>query len=319
MKPASLPRSLRHEPFLVADAVPVVGAERLRRRDLGAPTRGLRIPGASADRGALTPFAFSLLLGDHQHFSHLTAAALWGLPAPRSSLLHTTTVGDGSVTRRRQVVGHRVTPRLADIDVVHGLPVSSRLACWAECSTILPLDDLVVLGDALIVLRGRDSAGFSLPGFHTVDDLERAVRRRAGSRGARRLRSALALVRVGAESPRETRLRLQLAREGIRTPMLNCEIHDASGAFVARPDMVFGRERVCVEYDGDHHRTDRSTYRDDKRRREALADDDWHTLYVSDDDLGGELWVAFVRRLRRALLRGEIQRQRRAAGDRGPG
>ncbi|BDZ50385.1 hypothetical protein GCM10025867_26260 [Frondihabitans sucicola] len=101
--------------------------------------------------------------------------------------------------------------------------------------------------------------------------------------------------------------------------MLNCEIHDASGAFVARPDMVFGRERVCVEYDGDHHRTDRSTYRDDKRRREALADDDWHTLYVSDDDLGGELWVAFVRRLRRALLRGEIQRQRRAAGDRGPG
>jgi hypothetical protein len=295
-----LPPLLATDPFTVRDALALAPYSRLRRRDVQLLARGLRAHRGSA--AGADPASFAELLGPYQHFSHVTAAALWGMPVPPSPVIHTTTVGDGSVTRRPGFVGHRVAPERARVDMLRGIPVSDRVETWAECATLLSHEQLVAVGDFLV---GRDCG-------HDLDEVHAALRRRRGGRGVRLLRVALADVRVGAESPRETRLRLRLAAQGFRPPLLNCEIwHD--GLFVARPDIIFGRERVAVEYDGDQHRTDRKTYRDDKRRREALADAGWHALYVSDDDLSGPEWAAFVGRLRRALHRGEASARRRPA------
>lgn len=253
------PPLLANDAFTVRDALALVPYSRLRRRDVELLARGLRAPRGWAARRDLASVA--VLLGPRQHFSHTSAAELWGMPVPSSRTIHTTTVGDGSVTRRPGFVGHRVAPGRARVDMVRGIPVSDRVETWAECFSLLSHEQLVAVGDFLV---GRDCG-------HDLDELQEALRRGRGGRGVRLLREALADVRVGAESPRETRLRLRLAAEGIRPPLLKCEIwHD--GLFVARSDIIFGRERTAVEYDGDQHRTDRKTYRDDKRRREALAD-----------------------------------------------
>ncbi|AMM20693.1 hypothetical protein AX769_11765 [Frondihabitans sp. PAMC 28766] len=212
------------------------------------------------------------------------------------------------MTRRPGFVGHRISADRARVTLLRGIPVSDRVQSWAECSTLLSLEQLVIAGDFLVGKKCR----------HAIDELAGVVAGRCGLRGTRLLREALSLVAVGSESPRETRLRLQLLREGFRLPLLNCEIHDEQDRFVARPDIIFGREHVVVEYDGDQHRTDRKTYRDDKRRREALADAGWHALYLSDDDLTGEHWAAFVGRLRRALSRGEAGARTRVAPGPGP-
>jgi very-short-patch-repair endonuclease len=295
---SNLPSALLTEPFLVRDAVQSIPYERLRQPGIVLLARGLRASSPIAAQARIDPLHFVRLLGSHQHFSHTTAASLWGMPVPATSSLHTTTVGDGSVTRRPGFVGHRVSLERADVDQIRGIPVSSRVGAWAECSTLVPLDDLVAMGDFLVGTKCG----------HDREELVGAVTRRAGARGTRILRQALDLVCVGAESQRETRLRLQLLREGFRLPLLNCTIHDDHDRFVARSDIVFGRERVVVEYDGDKHRTDRKTFRNDKRRREALADAGWHALSLSDDDLSGDNWTAFVSRLRRALARGEAAR-----------
>ncbi|WP_123504393.1 DUF559 domain-containing protein [Frondihabitans sp. PhB188] len=299
MRPRPLPPSLSTHPFVVRDALPLVSPERLRRRDLLRPARGLRAHVSLA--GLPPPVLLAGVLGPNQHFSHTTAAALWGMPVPAVDGVHTTTIGTGSVTRRDGFVGHRITAERARVAVLRGIRVSDRVDAWAECATLLSVDELVAAGDHLVGPAGCD-----------LDDLRAAADRRRGQRGVRALCAALDQVRVGSESPRETRLRLQLMRERFRLPLLNCAIHDADDRFVARPDIIFGRERVCVEYDGDHHRTNRTTYRDDKRRREALADAGWTVLYLSDDDLRGPHWAAFVGRLRRALARGEASRRRPA-------
>jgi hypothetical protein len=52
----------------------------------------------------------------------------------------------------------------------------------------------------------------------TVDDVERIADRHPGARGMRRLRQALDLADGGAESPKETELRLLLVRDGLPRP-----------------------------------------------------------------------------------------------------
>lgn len=293
MKPDALPSPLAQESFRVGAGLEHVPYSRLRRVDFVALAHGLRVHRSRADlqRARLA----APLLGANQFFSHTTAAEVWGMPVPFDAALHTTTIGAGSVTRRPGFVGHRVSPEGVSVEVVRGIRVSPRLQTWGECATVLTQEELIIVGDYLVGPRCG----------HSLDELEAEVARRRGQRGARGLRRALASVCVGAESPRETRLRLQLLDAGFRLPLLNCSIHDGPGRFIARPDIIYGRERVCVEYDGDHHRTDRKTYRDDKRRREALADAGWRVLYLSDDDLSGRNWEAFVVRLGRALARGE--------------
>lgn len=294
MSERRLPPALRDEPFSVAQAISRgVGRHRLRRADLVAPFHGVRaetVPTTVLQRARCLTRA----LHPRQAFSHTTAATVWGVPLPliheHALELHVTTFDDDRAMRRLGVVGHRCigwTP--SSIEAIHGVPVTAPELTWIALGSLLALDDLVVAGDALVgPLR-----------LTTIDRLERALSGHRGRRGVRRLDEAIGLLRRGSRSPGETRLRLVCHRAGLPEPELNVDVrHD--GRFIACVDLAWPRERVAVEYEGDHHRTDRTVFRSDITRGERLRAAGWEMLRTTADDLHGR---EFVRRLRVALSR----------------
>ncbi|GHG42244.1 hypothetical protein GCM10012320_05010 [Sinomonas cellulolyticus] len=121
--------------------------------------------------------------------------------------------------------------------------------------------------------------------------LTAAVVAAAGRRGAARAREALALVRVGADSPMETRLRLALVRSGLPEPVVGCLIEGENGEHTY-VDLGFPQYRLAVEYDGVHHLTPQQQTRDAMRAKE-IADAGWRLLVITRGDMRhGGRWVA---------------------------
>ncbi len=68
------------------------------------------------------------------------------------------------------------------------------------------------------------------------------------------VRQAFALSMAGAESPPETAMRLAwLLDAELPTPMCNVPVHDLSGRFLGRPDLICPEVGVAAEYEGAHH------------------------------------------------------------------
>jgi very-short-patch-repair endonuclease len=112
--------------------------------------------------------------------------------------------------------------------------------------------------------------------------VEAVAARHPGARGSRQLRSVLALVDPGAESPKETWLRLLLIRAGLPKPKTQITVVD--GSWVARLDMGWEDVKVAVEYDGEQHRTDRRQYHRDIKRLEKLQRLGWIVIRVTAED-----------------------------------
>jgi very-short-patch-repair endonuclease len=145
----------------------------------------------------------------------------------------------------------------------------------------------------------------------TVADIEAVARRHRGAPGLRQLEQTLALVDAGAESPRETELRLLLQRSGLPPVQTQIEVRDEFGDYVARLDMGWPELRLAVEYDGDHHRTDRGQYVRDLRRLEELTRLGWVVIRVIKEDSD----VQIIRKIREArALQSTRVTQRRKSG-----
>jgi hypothetical protein len=172
--------------------------------------------------------------------------------------------------------------------------------------------------DEVMSLRGLSVAtpartGFDLArhlaGATTVahlDDLARATRitrrdlvnlvdRYPRARGNKRARLLIDMMDAGAESPKESWLRLVLISAGLPPPTTQIPVTD--GAIVAYLDMGWETPMVAVEYDGDHHRLDRRQYVKDIRRAESVAHLGWHVIRVIKEDRPREI----VERVTRAL------------------
>jgi hypothetical protein len=133
----------------------------------------------------------------------------------------------------------------------------------------------------------------------SVEDVQAIAARHPGTRGLRQLESVLDLVDRGAESPRESYLRLVLIRGGLPRPKTQVPVYADDGVLVAYLDMGWPELLVGVEYDGDHHRTDRQQYVRDIRRRDVVEDLGWLLVRVVAEDHPTDI----VRRARRAIAR----------------
>lgn len=260
-----------------------------RLRWLQQPFHGVRATAPCqhlTDRAA----ALHLVLPENSAFCRSTAAALLELPLPceltaAALPLEVMTPSDGALIRHRGTVGHRglETRRVVRIGK---LRVTSPVDTWLDLAQTLALDDLVILGDAILARNAQ-----------LIDDLREGVRRRAGSRGIRRAREALELVRPGVRSPMETRTRLLLVRAGLPEPELNAEVTDAAHTWIAEADMVWRDQRVIVEYDGRWH-ADPDQRRLDATRRRQLRAEGWIVieLFAADVLRHPEQTVELVRR-----------------------
>jgi hypothetical protein len=114
-----------------------------------------------------------------------------------------------------------------------------------------------------------------------------ATKRYEGRRGIKRARAALPLVDSGAESPRETWLRLLLIRAGFPPPSTQIPVYDEYGQLIAVLDMGWEHIKVAVDYEGDHHWMDRRRFNHDIRRAEAVAESGWIDVRVTAEDTEG--------------------------------
>lgn len=302
-----LPEHLRDSAFLVGEgAAAGLTEKRLRGADLRRPHRGVRVvgdagaggrPGAGA-RDAADSYAPLLRPGDR--FSHTTAAEIWGAPLPRrlEGILHVTSEDGSARPRSRGVVGHESVPSRS---IRFGLPVSPPATLIRELGVILDLDDLVAVTDHL-VLDPRVIAPSDPRPWIGLGELRDTLSSDRGP-GARRARTAAGLARDGVESPRETALRLMLARAGLPEPICGYELRHPRRGRIGWFDLAWPQYRTIAEYDGDQHRTDTRQYDRDIRRFDMASDVGVHVVRVRAAGLG-ERRTETVERVRGALIRG---------------
>ena len=130
-------------------------------------------------------------------------------------------------------------------------------------------------------------------------DVEMLAHKYAGRKGIMRARQAIELFDAGAQSPRESWLRIVLIQAGLPRPRTQIPVFDGFGDVVAYLDMGWEDVKVAVEYDGEQHRNDRRQYTWDVRRLEMLENLGWIVIRVVAGDRPAEV----VRRVRTALAR----------------
>jgi Protein of unknown function (DUF559) len=117
-----------------------------------------------------------------------------------------------------------------------------------------------------------------------IADVEVLVDRYRGRHAMKAARAALELVDGGAQSPKETWLRLLLVRAGFPRPQTQIAVRNEWGWADAYLDMGWEDVRVAVEYDGDQHRSSRYQYVKDIRRLEMLDRHGWFVVRVVAED-----------------------------------
>jgi hypothetical protein len=238
--------------------------------------------------------AYAVRMPQGHFFSHVTAAALHGLPLPRrfaAAPLHVSTFLPAQSPRTAGVVGHRLKPDRVEAGHLRRLPVVSILDAWCQCAGLLSIDELVIAGDHIVGGRYPQK---------TPEQLRQAAEMMKGARGFRALASAVELVRPGSESPRETELRLLLVRGGLPEPELNVDVFGSDGRFIGRGDLLYRASKVLVEYDGSQHADDRRQFHRDVDRLEDFAADGWRVVRVLTEHMNGKR-ADIVARVHRAL------------------
>ncbi|CDO06839.1 hypothetical protein BN977_01633 [Mycolicibacterium cosmeticum] len=171
---------------------------------------------------------------------------------------------------------------------VAGLPVTTPVRTAFDLGRRHPLRRAVTDLDALCRATGV-----------TPEDILAVAAQHPGVRGLRLLERAVSLVDPGAQSPRETWLRLLLVDEGLPAPQTQIPVRADDGYVFAYLDMGWPEVMVAVEYDGDQHRTDRWQYVKDIRRIAELERLGWIVIRVVAEDRPREV----VRRVRAAFAR----------------
>ncbi|WP_062007741.1 hypothetical protein [Arthrobacter alpinus] len=114
----------------------------------------------------------------------------------------------------------------SDIVQVRGVIDTSIQRTLLDLSPLLDLDDLVAIGDQIVCEHDREYAP-PTPAMLTLAALDAYIGSQHQRRGLKVLREAMDLVRVGADPPRETRLRLIIARSTLPNFEHDIEIRNA--------------------------------------------------------------------------------------------
>lgn len=223
----------------------------------------------SGRRGVLAGLAAAALHGSNWIDDDEYVELIWRNPHPPAGItIRSQELDDDEITR------------------VARLPVTTPARTAYDLGRLLPRGGAVARLDAL-----KRATPFS------VEDVLLLARRYQGARGLRQLRAVLPLVDGGAASPKETWLRLLLITAGLPTPTTQIPVHE-NWRLVGVLDMGWEKYKVAVEYDGDHHRTNRRQYAKDQRRLRKLEELGWVILRVIAEDDPADV----VRRVRAALV-----------------
>lgn len=158
---------------------------------------------------------------------------------------------------------------------------------WIDLAMLQPqLATLVACGDTLATQRPE-----------MVDVLRHFAAEACRAKGVRLARQAARLIRSGAESFKETEVRLMLHHAGLPEPELNPILTDRDGGFLGRCDLVYRRARLVIEYEGRHHWQEPGRFRKDLDRVNRLQAHGWRVMRLTQQDLDETTprWIDDVR------------------------
>lgn len=258
----------------------IVGSEALARREV---TRGqLR-----AHYRAVFPDVYQPVVAAPSLFANTVAAWLWSRrravitgraaaalhgarwvdeAAPVELLWNNNHAPRGIITRNERFACDEVWE-------LYDMPVASPQRTAFDLGRFLPRVKAVAHLDSLARATGLHSEHV-LPLADTYK----------GARKVRCLREALDLMDSGAQSPKETWLRLLLIDAGYPRPTTQIPVLDDAGIAFAYLDMGWEDVGISVEYDGEQHRTSRAQYTKDIRRQRSIERQGWINLRVVADD-----------------------------------
>lgn len=320
--PQPLPEELRSGIFPRSRALALgVSSNRLRARDVERVGRGLyRLASAAAPppdqhSGPATPGGcfghvdadlLGLLHALQQQcpdmwFSHTTAAHLWNLPLPPwldgTRPLHVSRAESSSSTDRISgLVAHAVVVEEGEVVDVGGLRVSRPGRAFFDLMGMLPLHELVALGDQLIRRPDPELEGRDRP-WETPASLRTLVGDHRKTRGIVAGREALELIRDGADSRPETLLRLAIVEAGLPEPRLQVRPRPGSPW---SGDLGYEEEKLVLQYEGEGHFT-AAQQASDRRRDGAFREDGWMVETANVEDLR-DRFHRVVRRVDRLLF-----------------
>ncbi len=239
---------------------------------------------------ALAPYAPEaaalLACGEDAVISDGSAALLWGLTDERRSTVHVT-VTNGRCRAPRGVCIHRRQWKWREVRRRHGLPVTSparTLIDLAASVTMVDLERLIAQARINRLIR---------PG-----ELEKALERSAGRRGAARARAVLASEGKSGltRSEAERMLRRLLRRAALPLPQTNAKVEGYE------VDFLWPKERVVVEVDSWQFHGHRAAFERDRRKNLALQAAGYEVLRITATQLAREPFLV-IAQIARALAR----------------
>jgi hypothetical protein len=207
--------------------------------------------------------------------SHERAALMWGMELAADVEGRTITVArdrsrarhPGTRVRRADLADHERVER-------DGVFVTSKVRTVLDLCRTLPLDEAVAVTDS--ALRRR---------LVTLKALRTALCGLPAGVGRERVARVLALVDPESGSVLESRARVLLVQAGLTPEETQLVVRTAAGRWIGRVDFAWPSARLVVEVDGFAFHADRTAYRDDRRRGNALVLAGWRVLRFSWEDV----------------------------------
>lgn len=172
--------------------------------------------------------------------SHLSAAVVHGLPVWNAPMARVQVTRDaragGRISSRVHV---HVSPlHTGDVEDVDGVLVTSRARTIVDVALTLPFEQAVVVADGALA--------DPLVGPALVAAMERA----AGRTGIERARRVVAFADGRSGSAGESRSRVAMMRAGLPVPVLQWDVHSATGLWIGCVDFGWLELNTVGEFDG---------------------------------------------------------------------
>lgn len=197
--------------------------------------------------------------------SRRSAAAMYELPPARTDIVELTCVRWKRTTHPGLIVheSRRLDP--LDIRSIDGIPVTSPERIVLDMASHFPNANYL----ELLIQAARRKRLITYES--TKEMFDRNARR--GLKGVTALREALERWDPESrptESEMETLLLQALRENGLPEPVVQFEVLDAAGQFVARVDAAYPAARILIEYDSKQEHSDEFQIARDASRRDDL-------------------------------------------------
>jgi len=229
----------------------------------------------------------------HGILAGFSASALHGAKWIDAKLPATTI--DANRRRTPGIIVWATTITEDEVCVVDGKRVTTPARTAVDLARRYPLDRAVAAVDSLARATRLK-----------VSEIESAVRQHPRRQGQSRALEILSLVDPGAESPRETWLRLIVVRAGYPRPETQLPVYNEYGVLIGIVDLGWRDLKIAVEYEGKHHRMSRERFDRDIRRIDELLNPGWIVVRVTamDTEATIERRLAHAWALRTQVSRG---------------